>query len=699
MTIQQQYDAAISHHQAGRLADAGGVFRQVLALRPNHAGALHMLGVIEHQMGRHAEAARLIERAISIEPNSPNFHSNFGIVLTAQGRLEDAIAAYERAIELRPDFAEAHNNLGTALKDKSEWDNAIAAFRRAVALRPNYAEALSNLGNALREKGLLPESIASLRQALALRPHSAEIRNNLGNALRDAGQLEQAIVEYRQAVSLRPNFADAYNNLGLAFRFSGTLDEAIAAFRAALALRPDYVEALNNLGNSLGEAGDLDEALACYRQAASIKPDARVAGNLLYSLHFHPDYDAARIWQEHVRWNQAYARQLANPTAPFENIAISDRRLRVGYVSPDFREHPVGRFMLPLMEHHDHCQFEIFAYSDVRRPDVVTERLRRRAGMWRSTLGISDEQLARLIRQDHVDILVDLTMHMEGTRMLTFARKPAPVQVTYLAYCSTTGLETMDFRLTDRYLDPPDMDDRYYSEQSARLPASYWCYPAPEQAPNVAPLPALAAGHVTFGCLNNFAKVSPSALEAWRRLLREVPASSLILHSHDGGHRRRIRDYFVQFEIDPARIEFVGFLGASTYFAQYQRIDVALDPFPYPGGTTTCDALWMGVPVVTLGGKTAVSRAGVSILSNVGLPELISRSMGQYTQIAAQLAADLPRLAELRASLRQRMRSSPLMDARYFARAVEAAYRQMWRGWCDRQSAKSPMSVNSHSKL
>ena len=303
-------------------------------------------------------------------------------------------------------------------------------------------------------------------------------------------------------------------------------------------------------------------------------------------------------------------------------------------------------------------------------------------------VGLSDEELAAAVHQDRIDMLVDLTMHMAHNRMLVFARKPAPVQVTYLAYCGTTGLDTIDYRLTDPYLDPPGADEQFYSEQSIRLPETYWCYRPAVDSPPVGPLPALAAGRLTFGCLNNFCKVTEPTLAAWCRLLRVLPDSRLLLHAARGSHRDRVRAILAEQGVSSDRLVFVDGVPILEYLRLYEQIDVALDPFPYGGGSTTCDALWMGVPVVSLAGKTAVGRSGLSILSNIGLPELIASDVDQYVRIAAELAADLPRLAALRATLRERMQKSPLMDAPRFARNVEAAYREMWRRWCGQEQSK-----------
>jgi predicted O-linked N-acetylglucosamine transferase (SPINDLY family) len=354
-------------------------------------------------------------------------------------------------------------------------------------------------------------------------------------------------------------------------------------------------------------------------------------------------------------------------------------RIRVGYISPDFRSHPIGRFLLPLFGHHDHGKFEIFAYSDVIKEDEVTLRLRGGAEHWRNIVGRSDGEVAGQIRADEVDILVDLTMHMQGSRLRVFARKPAPIQVTYLAYCSTTGMAAIDYRLTDAHLDPPEIATPAYREKSIRL-GTYWCYEAPGEAPGVEVVPpSVRAGHVTFGSLNNFCKVSPGCLELWMEILREAPGSEFIMHVRPGSHREELLRKFNAGGIDGGRIHFVTNLPLREYFETYGRIDIGLDPFPYTGGTTTCDALYMGVPVVTLGpaGSAAVHRSGVSLLRTAGMPELIAETGEGYVRIAGELARDAGRLAELRKGLRGRMERSRLMDAVEFARDVEGAFGKM----------------------
>jgi predicted O-linked N-acetylglucosamine transferase (SPINDLY family) len=618
--VTEIFRAAAAHHQAGRIAEAEPLYRQLLAIDPNHADALHLLGLICHQAGRSPEGAELIRQAVSLRPGDASYLCNLGLVLAAMG----------------------HS------------DGAIESYRAALAIRPE-----------------------------------AEIWFNLGNALHRRGDFAGAIEAFRKAIELNPPLAQAINNLALALHDDSQLDEAIATYRRALELCPESAEVLKNLGNAMKDAGELDEAIRCYQRSSDLSGDPRAAGNLLYAMHFHPRYGPREIFELHARWNDRFCRSLSSEIRFHANDPSPDRPLRIGYVSPDFYAHPVGRFLLPLFAHHDPEQLKICCYSDVKQPDAVTYQLRSRANVWRDTGSLSDAQLAETIRQDSIDVLVDLTMHMKGSRLLVFARKPAPVQVTYLAYCSTTGVEAIDYRLTDPFLDPIGIDESAYCEKSIRLPRTYWCYKPHYDAIPVAPPPSDRTSQITFGCLNTYSKINPDVLRTWAAVLRNVPDSRLVVHSLPGAHRERDRSLLQEQGVDRDRLQFVGFLHGEDYFHQYHQIDVALDPFPYQGGTTTCDAMWMGAPVVSLAGRTAVSRAGLSILSNVGVPELVARTGDDYVKIATQLALDLPRRTELRSTFRERMRSSPLMDPARFAEDVQSAYRQMWRSWCDTRAGRT----------
>jgi predicted O-linked N-acetylglucosamine transferase (SPINDLY family) len=594
------------------------------------------------------------------------------------GRFDEAISTWRSALARWPGFAKAENNLANALKVNGDVHGAIAAYRRAISLNPNLAEIHYNLGVMLHEIAEFEEAIRAYQQAVALDPKNAEAYANAGASLRQLGRLDEAIAAYSHAIEINPNHAAAYNNLAVALLDKGEIDQAIIAFKRSIALQPNLATTHGNLGNALKDVGRFDQAIAAYRQAMAIAPGFTTAqSNLILSLHY-VNTDARAIADELRRWNLAHAKPLSGSIRPHNNDRDPDRRLRIGYVSADFCEHVVGRHLLPLLQHHDRRQFEIFCYSNVYRPDATTEIFQKVADHWRKIVAISDEKAAEQIREDRIDILVDLSLHSANNRLLIFARKPAPVQVTYLAYVGSSGMTAMDYRLSDPYLDPAETDLSVYSETTVRLPRSYWCYPPGSEFP-VAPAPAIERGFITFGCLNNFAKVSPAAIDLWSTILAATPRSRLILHAPPGAHRQQITARLERFGVAGDRIEFVPKQSRHDYERMHARIDIALDPFPYGGGITTCDALWMGLPVVTLSGTTAVGRGGRSILSNVGLPELIAFSPEEYVRIAIDLSRDLDRLAALRKGLRERMLASPLMDAHGFARDVEAAYRQMWR--------------------
>jgi protein O-GlcNAc transferase len=685
MTIPQAFQLALQHHHAGRLAEAEALYRQILAIQPTHAGALHFLGVTALQAGRNDLAVEWIRRALIINPNDSGAHSNLGEACRKLGRLDEAIAAYRRALQIKPDFSEAHNNLGNALMEQGKFDDAVAACRRALDLKSDFPEAHLNLGAALAGRGQLDEAIAAYRRALQLHPDYAEAHNNLGVALVRLGRLGEALAAYRRALELNPGYAEAYSNLGNALWERGHLDESVAACLHALDLKPDYATASNNLGNALKDLGQIDDAIAAFRRALEFDPEhAWMHSNLIYTLHYQPGQDASAISAEHQRWNRKFSDPLKQFLTAHANDRNPERRLRIGYVSPDFRDHPVGRYLLPLFERHDRERFEILCYSENSRPDRMTERLHALAGKWRNTLGVPDARLAEMIREDEVDILVDLAMHTAGNRLPVFAREPAPVQVSWLAYPGSAGLPGIGYRLTDACMDPPGEDPASSVEAPVRLPGCWCCYDPAGDSPEVNALPALSAEGVTFGSLNNFAKTNESVLALWTRVLEAVAGSRLVMLCPEGSARERIRAFFLGQEIAAERVELVGSLPRFEYLRLYQRFDLGLDPFPFNGMTTTCDSLWMGVPVLTLPGRTAASRAGLSLLSSVGLGEFAASSEDDYVRLAVQSVANLPRLANVRSTLRQRMQTSPLMDAPRFAQNVEAAYRSIWNRWCNK---------------
>ncbi|WP_337442751.1 O-linked N-acetylglucosamine transferase, SPINDLY family protein [Chthoniobacter flavus] len=668
MTTLQAMQIALQHHQSGRLADAEAIYRQILAVEPRHADALHLLGVIAHQVGQHEGAIELIGEAVQLNPNDAAALCNLGEAYRVSGRLEEAIVAYRRALCIQPGQPEACSNLGNVLRSVGRMDEAIDACRRATQLRPGYVEAHLNLANALSEHG----------------------------------RSEEALAEYRCALEIDPHHAEAWNSYGSALVGMQRLVEAEAAFRQAIQWQPQHAGAWSNLGGVLAECGRHDEAVAAYRRALEINPaDASVQSNLICTLQFHPTVEWETIAEERRAWNGRFGQAPTAAGARYTNVREAERPLRIGYVSPDFRDHVVGRNLLPLFREHDRRHFEILCYSGVAQPDAMTTEFRRLAGVWRHTLGAADDALTRMIQQDGVDILVDLTQHMARSRLTLFARRPAPVQVSFAGYPETTGLAAIPYRISDRYLESQigvwRSEMGWKGEPELRSPNSvlrsaehvfpldsFWCYDPGDEKVEGNELPCQQTGRVTFGCLNNFCKLNEQTWKSWARILRQVSGSRLILLSAPGSHRQRVVDGLEREGIDPRRIEFVERAPRRGYLEYYQRLDIALDSFPYNGHTTSLDALWMGVPVVSRAGRGPLSRAGWSQLSNLGLPELVAFSEDDYIRIAVELAGDIPRLSELRATLRRRMEASVLMDAVRFTRQIEETYRAMWREWCGR---------------
>ena len=661
--------------------EAERLYRERLHRNPDDAEALQMLGMLAHRAGRSAEALELLSRAANTNPQAAGIHGNMGILLADMGKWDTAVASLSRAVELQPRSPELQYNYGKALMGSGRPAEAVAAYRAAVTLRPDFAEAYNNLGSARAALSHLDEAIVAFRRAIELKPAFAEAHNNLGAALQRLGRFDEAAQAYRRALELRPRYDGAIAGLSSALVAAGDLDGAIAYCQQVLAKQSESRTLSRNLGWAYKEAARIGEAIACYRKALAGHPDPSIHSDLLFTLHFDPGYDRRRLLSEHAQWAELYGQSLMNTAPAHSNQRVAGSPLRVGYVAHHLGDGPLGRFLLPLLANHDPEQVTCFCYCNWSAKDSVGTALRSHFQVWRETAALNDEQLAQLIRQDQIDILVDLNLHTNGNRLLTFARKPAPIQVTYLAYCSTTGLKTIDYRLTDPYLDPAGSDDQLYAEQSVRL-KQYWCYPVPTEAPAVAPLPALRNGYLTFGSLNDFAKTSRDLIETWAAILRQVPRSRLILHAKPGRHREALLSQMAQEQVSPQRVEFAGRLPLAQYFDLYNRIDIALDPFVWSGGITSCDALWMGVPVVSFAGDRAVARGGLSILSQIGLPELAAGTVEQYVNTAVRMAEDLSALSALRTSMRARMHTSPLMDGRGFARQVETAYRQIWLDWC-----------------
>ena len=556
-------------------------------------------------------------------------------------------------------------------------DVALPMCERAAAVHADSAVVQNLLGVAYRQNGRLADAIARLRAAVSLDPNFPDARINLGNALLDAGDPQAALPHYQQALVLDPDSASVHNNLGNLYRELRRPTEAIAAYRRALAIDPDHARAQANVGNVLKDLGDTDAAIAAFRRSLAIAPDRpEVWSNLLLTMNCSDHLTPEAIAAEHRAFGEHFAR-LFPPLPPRVETAHGER-LRVGYVSADFRKHAVATFFEPLLDAHDRQKFEVFCYYNQPRGDEATERIRQRAEHFLPVSGMTDAQLADRIRRDRIDILFDLNGHTADNRLPVFFLRPSPVQVSWLGYLGGTGVPTIDWRLTDPHVEPVSVGDGPRIEKPWWLPTTMWCYRPYDEAPAVGPLPA-AGAHVTFVCLNNPGKVSPATLAMWSDILRvETDARLVLLTSPDAERAAQLQRYFVERGIASERIELVERVPLREYLAIYSRADVALDTFPYTGGTTSCDALWMGVPVVSLATHRPFGRSSASILANLGLADLVATTREQYVAKAIALARDRPRLARLRAQLRSRMHASPLTDEVQFARDFEAALHGMW---------------------
>ncbi|MGA3065702.1 MAG: tetratricopeptide repeat protein [Tepidisphaeraceae bacterium] len=521
-------------------------------------------------------------------------------------------------------------------------------FRRAIAAKADYVEAYNNLGIALRAQRRFSESIEACAMALRLRPDDPDILHNLGGVYRDAGEGPKAVEAIRRALAARDTNEEFWNTLGLA----------------------------------LLAQSDAAGAVEAFKRAEKILKFPGFHTNRLFAIHFDPQADPESIFAQHLDWDRQFAQALRPAILKYPNDRNPSRRLRIGYVSGDFRRHSAAFFIEPLLVHHDPEKTEIFLYGNSNKWDDITDRIRSYGHHWRDIFGIEDDATYKIVRDDQIDILVDLSGHTEGARLLVFARKPAPVQVAYLGYPDTTGLSAIDYRLTDPFLDPPGLIDRLYTEKLIRLPHTFACYRPPEDAPPVSDSPALTNGFVTFASFNSLAKVNPQTLDCWAEILRQVPTSRFLMATHgleSAETRQRIESIFQSHGIAPSRLELLPRHSWPNYLALHHRADILLDTFPVGGHTVACHAIWMGVPVITLTGKTTSQRLAASVLSNLNLQNLIADTPRQFFQTAVDLAADIPRLADLRGHLREKFRQSPVVDGAQFAREVESAYRQMWK--------------------
>lgn len=684
------YNLGISLKALGRLDDAVNAYKSAIRCKPDFAEAHSNLGIALAAMGRREDAVNAYCAAIRTMPDYAEAYSNLGNTLKDQGRLDDAVNAYNAGICVKPNLAEAHSNRGIALTALGRLNDAVNACNSAIRVKPDYAEAHANLGNALKTLGKLDDAVNAYNEAIRAKPDLAEAHSNLGIALNDLGKLDDAVNAYNTALRFKPDYAEAHSNLGNTLKDQGRLDDAVKACNAAIRFKPDLAEAHANLGVALKDLGRLDEAVNACNTAIRFKPDyAEAHSNLLMCLHYHPQATEAVILEKALDFASRVEKVRTSSCTP----ADPDRRLRIGYVSGDFKRHPVGYFLSRVLTNHDPNAVEIFCYSNTHRADDLTALLKGAADHWRSLVGLSDQTAAALITSDRIDILVDLSGHTALNRLTMFALKPAPVQIAWLGYFGTTGLAAMDYILADRFV-VPEPSSPFFTESIWRLPDSYLCFSPPDLDCPIFSPPVTKGEPLTFGNFNNHAKTSLAAVSLWSRILSRAPGSRLLLKTMalaDSRARQDLLDQFVSNGIEAERILLEGASPRAELLSSYNRVDIALDPTPYGGGITTAEALWMGVPVVTLHGPTWVGRVSESILSTVGLPHLVAATPDDYVGIAVGLANDKTRLEALRSGLRPQLEASPFCDGSRFTRGLEQAYRSMWKQWCaDQITKRSP---------
>ncbi|WP_298367503.1 tetratricopeptide repeat protein [Azospirillum sp.] len=679
--IDKALDDGFQALATGDLAATRRFAASVLEKVPRHPAGLYLSGVALAIGGDPVGAIPQLEAAIAVGGGTPECYYNLGLALHRVGDSAGAERAYWSAILRAPGFAEAYNSLGVTLADCGRTEDAIAAFRRAGAERPDFAEARHNLAGVLIAAGRADAAFDLYRDWLACEPGNQRLIFLAGTAALNADMLEEAESLLRQFLLHRPRDAGALNNLGLALSRTGRISDAIATLSRAVDLQPDYKEAWFALAAAHQAAGQFTASAEAYERVRDIGgSDLGVDSNILMALNYYDTLTAAEVYDRHRRWGEDYARNMpadgsGDPPQRPPAQPRDGRRLRIGYVSPDFRLHSVSMFLLPLLEHHDRSRVELFAYSNVEKNDVITDTVRRQVDGWRSMTGLSAADGADLIRHDGVDVLIDLAGHTARHRLDVFALRPAPVQATWLGYPATTGLTAVDARFTDAVADPVGDADRLHTETLVRLD-HFLCYRPLGSVPAPLPAPALSRRTVSFGSFNTLPKLNAATAALWARVLRAVPDSRLVLKTAllaDRGVRERVRAMFTVHGIDDGRIVLLSHIpNHFGHLDAYGEIDIALDPTPYNGATTTCEALWMGVPVLTLPGDRHAARVGASLLTAAGLTEWIARDADDFVAMATAMASDPQRLAENRAGLRGRLLASPLCDGARFARQFEA---------------------------
>ena len=684
--LEAAFAETVRLHQSGQFDAAEQGYRDLLQQQPTFPAALCNLGVLLARLGQHDEAMRCYGLSLAVDPTFTDALYNLGNLYRKQGRETDAIEQYRACLLADPNHANAQYNLGTTYAGLGQFGDAEASFRDVLRIEPKSKECTLRLGDLLLRTGRIDAGVTLFREYARDHPEDPRGLYNFGLALANANNPTEAIELQYRALKLRPDYPEAHNALALALELLGRKDDALYHYEQAVTAKPDFADAWSNFAVNLSEQGRCDDAITCLRRSLHFRPDApAIHSNLLLLLNYSSSVSAVQLRAEHEDWGRRFTTPVQPRPSPHPPLDPA-RRLRIGYLSADFRQHTIAEFIGALFRYHDRANVEVFAYSNVLHDDDTTARLRALADHWRSIRALSDGQTAELIRSDAIDILIDLAGHTAGNRLIVFAHRPAAIQVALFGYPNTTGLEAIDLRISDPVSDPPGVTESQYLEKCLRLPEVPWVYVPPTDAPDVSHLPASDRKVFTFGCLNNSAKISDRCLESWGKLIQSLPGSRLVLLAGQSqSAQKRLSERFVKAGILRDRIQLVARLPRQQYFEAYHGIDIALDPFPYNGGVTTGDALWMGVPVLTVAGSSYLSRQGAMAMLALGLPEFVAEEPDTLIPLAKIWMHRRPELAQLRNTLRERLLASPLADAPRYVRNLEASLRAEWAKGCSLQ--------------
>ncbi|CAN1772282.1 Probable UDP-N-acetylglucosamine--peptide N-acetylglucosaminyltransferase SPINDLY [Linum perenne] len=693
-------DLGTSLKLSGNVQEGIQKYYEALKIDPHYAPAYYNLGVVYSEMMQYDTALSCYEKAALERPMYAEAYCNMGVIYKNRGDLESAIACYERCLAVSPNFEIAKNNmaialtdLGTKVKLEGDINQGVTYYKKALYYNWHYADAMYNLGVAYGEMLKFDMAIVFYELAFHFNPHCAEACNNLGVIYKDRDNLDKAVECYQatlsNSLSIKPNFSQSLNNLGVVYTVQGKMDAAASMIEKAILANPTYAEAYNNLGVLYRDAGNISMAITAYEQCLKIDPDSRNAGqNRLLAMNYIHEGRDDDLYETHRDWGRRFLRLYPQYTS-WDNPKEPERPLVIGYVSPDYFTHSVSYFIEAPLVYHDYSKFKVVVYSAVVKADAKTNRFKekvlKKGGMWRDIYGIDEKRVAGLVREDKVDILVELTGHTANNKLGTMACRPAPIQVTWIGYPNTTGLPSIDYRITDSLADPPGTKQKHV-EELVRLPESFLCYTPSPEAGVVSAAPAVSNGFVTFGSFNNLAKITPKVLQVWARILCAVPNSRLVVKCKPfccDSVRQKFLTTLEQLGLEPLRVDLLPLILLNhDHMQAYSLMDISLDTFPYAGTTTTCESLFMGVPCVTMAGAVHAHNVGVSLLSKVGLGHLVAKNEEEYIQLAVNLASDVDALASLRMSLRDLMAKSPLCDGANFILGLESEYRNMWRRYC-----------------